>query len=103
MRSTSDTPALIRKDCSRPLDGTPYTSLLSSLVVGSMRNIAVLPPIKSQVPGVLMDLTAFKEISTQDLIWMARALPGGPSQRSTTFGVGRSDRYGLPVSLVNGI
>ena len=37
----------------------------------------MLPPIKSQVRGVLMDLTAFKEISTQDLVAMAHALPGG--------------------------
>ena len=42
-----------------------------------MRNIAVLPPIKSQVRGALMNLTAFKEISTQGLIGMAHALPGG--------------------------
>jgi hypothetical protein len=42
-----------------------------------MRYVAVLPPIKSQVWGALMSLTAFKEISTQDLIGMARALPGG--------------------------
>ena len=37
----------------------------------------MLPPIKSQVRVALMNLTAFKEISTQDLIGMARALPGG--------------------------
>jgi hypothetical protein len=37
----------------------------------------VLPPIKSQVRVPLMNLTAFKEISTQALIGMARALPGG--------------------------
>jgi hypothetical protein len=42
-----------------------------------MRNTAVLPPIKSQVRVPLMNLTAFNEISTQDLIGMARALPGG--------------------------
>ena len=42
-----------------------------------MRNVAVLPPIKSKVRAALMNLTAFKEISTQQLIAMARALPGG--------------------------
>jgi hypothetical protein len=42
-----------------------------------MRNVAVLPPIKSKVRVALMNLTAFKEISTQELIAMARALPGG--------------------------
>jgi hypothetical protein len=42
-----------------------------------MRDVAVLPPIKSEVRVALMNLTAFKEISTQNLIAMARALPGG--------------------------
>ena len=42
-----------------------------------MRNVAVLPPIKSKVRVALMNLTAFEEISTQELIAMARALPGG--------------------------
>jgi hypothetical protein len=42
-----------------------------------MRSVAVLPPIKSEVHVALMNLTAFKEISTQNLIPMARALPGG--------------------------
>jgi hypothetical protein len=42
-----------------------------------MRDVAVLPPIKSTVRVALMNLTAFKEISTQELIAMARALPGG--------------------------
>ncbi|HEX7422848.1 MAG TPA: hypothetical protein VF311_03020 [Terriglobales bacterium] len=42
-----------------------------------MRNVAVLPPIKSTVRVALMNLTAFKEISTQELIARARALPGG--------------------------
>jgi hypothetical protein len=37
----------------------------------------VLPPIKSQVRVALMNLTAFKETSTQELIGMAHALPGG--------------------------
>jgi hypothetical protein len=42
-----------------------------------MRNLAVLPPIKSKVRMALMSLTAFEEISTQDLIAGARSLPGG--------------------------
>ena len=42
-----------------------------------MRNVAVLPPIKNEVRVALMNLIAFKEISTQNLIAMARALPGG--------------------------
>lgn len=42
-----------------------------------MRNVAVLPPIKSKVRGALMNLTAFEKVSTQDLIAKARALPGG--------------------------
>jgi hypothetical protein len=42
-----------------------------------MRDVAVLPPIKSKVCVALMHLTAFKEISTQNLVAMARALPGG--------------------------
>jgi hypothetical protein len=37
----------------------------------------VLPPIKSNVRVALLNLTTFKEISTQNLIAMARALPGG--------------------------
>lgn len=42
-----------------------------------MRNVAVLPPIKSEVRMTLLNLTAFKEVSTQNLIAMARALSGG--------------------------
>jgi hypothetical protein len=42
-----------------------------------MRNVAVLPPIKSKVRVALMNLTAFEEIGTQELVAMARALPGG--------------------------
>ena len=42
-----------------------------------MRDVAVLPPIKSKVRVALVNLTAFKGIGTQDLIAMARALPGG--------------------------
>jgi hypothetical protein len=42
-----------------------------------MRDVAVLPPVKSEVRAALMNLTVFKGISTQELIAMARALPGG--------------------------
>ena len=42
-----------------------------------MRNAAVLPPVKSEVRAVLMNLPAFKEISAQALTAMARAVPGG--------------------------
>jgi hypothetical protein len=42
-----------------------------------MRNVAVLPPIKNEVRVALLNLTAFKEISTHNLMAMARALPGG--------------------------
>ena len=42
-----------------------------------MRNVAVLPPIKSKVRVALMNLTVFEKVSTQELIAMARALPGG--------------------------
>ena len=42
-----------------------------------MRNVAVLPPIKSKVRVALMNLTAFEEIGTQQLIAAARALLGG--------------------------
>jgi hypothetical protein len=42
-----------------------------------MRNVVVLPPIKSEVRAILMNLAQFKEISTEDLITIARSLPGG--------------------------
>jgi hypothetical protein len=42
-----------------------------------MRNLAVLPPIKGKARMALLNLTAFQEISTEDLIAMAHALPGG--------------------------
>jgi hypothetical protein len=42
-----------------------------------MRNLAVLPPIKSNARMALLNLTAFQDISTDDLIAMAHALPGG--------------------------
>ena len=46
-----------------------------------MRDVAVLPPIKSKVRVALLNLTAFQGVSTQDLIAMARALPGGTKVR----------------------
>ena len=42
-----------------------------------MRNVAVLPPVKNELHAVLLNLTAFKNFATHDLIAMARALPGG--------------------------
>jgi hypothetical protein len=66
-----------------------------------MGYVAVLPPIKSQVRVPLMNLTAFKEINTQDLIAMARALPGGtrvhiPDRLTAQPGEpGYSEYYGL--------
>jgi hypothetical protein len=42
-----------------------------------MRNVAVLPPVKNELHTALLNLAAFKKFSTDDLIGMARALPGG--------------------------
>jgi hypothetical protein len=42
-----------------------------------MRNCAVLPPVKGKVQMALLNLTTFHEISTDELITMAQALPGG--------------------------
>ena len=42
-----------------------------------MRDLAVLPPIKTQLRIALLSLAAYKEISTDQLIAAARALPGG--------------------------
>ncbi len=42
-----------------------------------MRNLAVLPPINGKAHMALLNLTAFQEISTPDLIAMAQAMPGG--------------------------
>ena len=42
-----------------------------------MRNLAVLPPVKSEFQTALLKLRLFQTISTQDLIALARALPGG--------------------------
>jgi len=37
----------------------------------------VLPPVKGKAQMALLNLTAFREISTSDLIAMAQAMPGG--------------------------
>lgn len=42
-----------------------------------MRDVAVLPPVKATVRAALLNLTAYKEIPTPQLIAAARALPGG--------------------------
>lgn len=42
-----------------------------------MRNVAVLPAVKNELHGALLNLTEFKNFSTHDLIAMARAVPGG--------------------------
>lgn len=42
-----------------------------------MRNLAVLPPIKSNARMALLNLTTFHDLSTDELIAMAQALPGG--------------------------
>ena len=42
-----------------------------------MRNVAVLPPVKSELQAALLKLTEFKKFATGELIAMARALPGG--------------------------
>jgi hypothetical protein len=42
-----------------------------------MRDLAVLPPIKARLRVALLNLAAYKEISTEQLIVATRALPGG--------------------------
>jgi len=42
-----------------------------------MRNVAVLPPVKNELHAVLLNLSAFKNLATHDLLAMAHALPGG--------------------------
>jgi hypothetical protein len=42
-----------------------------------MRDVAVLPPVKATVRAALLNLAAYKEIPTAQLIAAARALPGG--------------------------
>ena len=41
-----------------------------------MRYVAVLPSVKNELHAVLLNLTAFKNFTTHDLIAMACALPG---------------------------
>ena len=42
-----------------------------------MRNVAVLAPVRNELHGALLNLADFKNFGTDDLIAMARALPGG--------------------------
>jgi hypothetical protein len=42
-----------------------------------MRNVAVLPPVKNELRAALLNLTAFKNFSTDDLMALAHAVPGG--------------------------
>jgi hypothetical protein len=42
-----------------------------------MRNFAILPSIKGAVRMALLNLTDFRELTTADLIALARTLPGG--------------------------
>ncbi|MGB9233882.1 MAG: hypothetical protein WCC04_05670 [Terriglobales bacterium] len=42
-----------------------------------MRNLTVLPPIKDTVRMALLNLPAFRELTTSDLTAMVRTLPGG--------------------------
>jgi hypothetical protein len=42
-----------------------------------MREPVVLPPIKNQLRAALLNLAAYKEIPTPQLIAAARTLPGG--------------------------
>lgn len=42
-----------------------------------MKNVAVLPPVKSELQAILLNLPNFKDFATHELIAMARALPGG--------------------------
>jgi len=42
-----------------------------------MRNVAVLPPVRNELQAALLNLSAFKNFSTHDLIARAHALPGG--------------------------
>ena len=42
-----------------------------------MKNVAVLPPVKSELRGALLKHSDFENFATHELIAMARALPGG--------------------------
>jgi hypothetical protein len=46
-----------------------------------MKNVAVLPPIKSQLRAALLNVAAYKEIPTMQLIKAAGVLPGGSKVR----------------------
>jgi hypothetical protein len=42
-----------------------------------MRHFVVLPPVKNELLAALLNLAAFKNFSTNDLVALARAQPGG--------------------------
>ena len=42
-----------------------------------MRNVVVLPPVKGEVKTALLNVPEFKEFATDELIAMARSVPGG--------------------------
>ena len=42
-----------------------------------MRNVAMLPPVKSELQAALLNVPEFKEFATDELIAMARSVPGG--------------------------
>lgn len=42
-----------------------------------MRDVVVLPPVKATVRAALLNIAAYKDIPTPQLIAAARALPGG--------------------------
>lgn len=42
-----------------------------------MKNLAILPPIKTTVRAALLNLPEFKAVNTQELLARAGALPGG--------------------------
>lgn len=46
-----------------------------------MRNLAALPPVKSELQAALLNLPEFKNFATHELIAMARAVPGGTKVR----------------------
>ena len=43
-----------------------------------MRNVAVLPPVKSELRGALLKLSDFENFATHELIAMARAFLDDP-------------------------
>ena len=42
-----------------------------------MRDVVVLPPVKATVRAALLNIAAYKDIPTPQLIAAARAMPGG--------------------------